>query len=59
MGLEVLHMLKHVRSDILSIIEREGNLLEREIKAAEQSTPEDAYAPPSIPDDDEPYDPQP
>lgn len=27
LGLEVLHMLKHVRPDILSVIEREGNLL--------------------------------
>lgn len=34
MGLEVLHLLKHVRPDILSIIEREGNLLDVEVKTA-------------------------
>ena len=34
MGLEVLHMLKHVRPDILGLIEKEGNLLEVEVSAA-------------------------
>jgi hypothetical protein len=54
LGLEVLHMLKHVRPDILSLIEREGNLLEREIEAAAISASEDEYAPQPVPDDDEP-----
>lgn len=35
LGLEVLHRLKHVRPDILSLIEREGNLLEQETSAAQ------------------------
>lgn len=41
LGLEVLHLLKHVRPDILSLIEREGNLLERDLQAAETPNPED------------------
>lgn len=42
MGLEVLHMLKHVRPDILGIVEREGNLLHREIAAAKPHGDSDA-----------------
>lgn len=33
-GLEVLHMLKHVRPDILALLEAEGNLLAKDIEAA-------------------------
>lgn len=59
LGLEVLHRLKSVRPDILGLIEREGNLLERDIAEAEQTLNEDQDASQSIPDDDQPYDPQP
>lgn len=47
MGLEVLHLLKHVRPDILGLIEREGNLLHQEIAAAKPQGDSDA-----IPTDD-------
>lgn len=40
MGLEVLHLLKNVQPDILSIIEREGNLL----AAAKTPESEDDHA---------------
>lgn len=42
-GLEVLHMLKGVRPDILGLIEAEGNLLAEDI-AAVTPTDEDADA---------------
>jgi hypothetical protein len=38
MGLEVLHMLKHVRPDVLSLIEAEGNILANEIAAVTPDT---------------------
>jgi len=57
MGLEVLHMLKTVRPDVLSIVEREGNLLEQEITAA-KPTSEDRNA--NLQDDaDDEFDPEP
>lgn len=46
-GLEVLHMLKHVRPDILGLIEAEGNLLANEIAAV---TPIDEDANENLPD---------
>jgi len=54
LGLEVLHMLKHVRPDILGLLEREGNLLAQEIEAAKPPESEDDDETPStLPDADD------
>lgn len=47
LGLEVLHLLKDIRPDILGLLEHEGNLFEQAAKPPET---EDEYAP--EPDDD-------
>ncbi len=48
LGLEVLHMLKAVRPDILSLIEAEGNLLEQPLTKSQES-PDDDLDPPHVP----------
>ena len=54
LGLEVLHMLKHVQPDILAIVEREGNLLASDVQAAApQNESEDYDAPLPYDDQDE------
>lgn len=35
MGLEVMHMLKHIRPDVLAIVEAEGNLLDAELQTTQ------------------------
>lgn len=48
LGLEVLHMLKNIRPDILGLLEREGNLFEQAAKPPES---EDDFEHPAEPDD--------
>lgn len=40
LGLEVLHKLKHVRADVIAIIDAEGELLRVEQSPQQQRTPE-------------------
>lgn len=44
LGLEVLHILKAVRPDILALLEAEGSLLTKQVQDEQQQTPGEPYA---------------